>query len=151
MHQYRIFVQFAAAANAPGFDEIMPLIRKSVDHYNSRSRIAKNPKQIVDVELPDPKTLLLTLQSEAELEHPSKALKLFSQYLVTPSTEGHLGEFVSGKQIFKMYAEPLSGHMPAQSSPEGIDSLRIQAIALALTATADQLNEAIKILKEETR
>lgn len=101
---YKISIQFAIA-DAPDFEQVMPVIDRAIAHYNSRSLIAKNPKQIVEKRLLDPHTLQILLQSEAGLPHPSKALRLFSGYLVDPNTEGHLNRYISGKQLFKMQAE----------------------------------------------
>ena len=104
MYSYRISIQFAAA-DAPDFEKIMPIIDSAVEYYNTKSLIAKNPKRIVEKKLLDSRTLQVLLQSEAELPYPGKALRLFSGYLVDPSTEGHLNQYISGKQLFKMQAD----------------------------------------------
>ena len=47
-------------------------VKSGVDHYNSRSLIAKNPKQILDYSFsPDGTTLELILESEEKLPMPS--------------------------------------------------------------------------------
>lgn len=80
--KYSICVQFLN--NETKFTgNIKNAISDAIANYNSRSLIAKNPKQIVGHSYSeDEMTLNLVLDSEAELPMPSKVLRLFSSYLV---------------------------------------------------------------------
>lgn len=113
MYQYRILVQFATV-DAPDFEEVETVVEKAVENYNQKSLIAKNPKQIVGKQILNPRTLEIVLESRAELPYPSKALRLFSAYMVDPHIDGNLTRYISGKQLFKMVAEK----MPVQHSEE---------------------------------
>nr|DAT80736.1 MAG TPA: hypothetical protein [Caudoviricetes sp.] len=102
MNEYIISAQFVSTTAK--FDaDAKDAIEKGVENYNSRSLIAKNPKKISKHSFSeDESTLNLTLESEAELPMPTRALKLLSSYLVE---ETCLGERLAGKQLFKMTAE----------------------------------------------
>lgn len=152
MFYYRICIQFADPA-APNFDDdIMPVFDRALDYYNTKSLIAKNPKKIVDKAVIDSRTLQLMLQSEIELPYPSKALRLFSRYLVDPETEGALNQYIYGKQLFKMQAEKISEpneeNKSGNVSAEGIDALRVRAIKLILKASEPNLRKAIALLED---
>lgn len=146
-YYYKIAIQFAVA-NAPAFDQIMPVLKQSKDHYNSRSLIAKNPKKIIDMTCSDDaKTLWVVLQSEAELPYPGKALRLFSGYLVDPNIEGNLSAYISGRQLFKMSASSYETESEGKQKDDTTDSLRIRAISLLLNATSSQLNQVLDIFR----
>lgn len=150
MFCYRISIQFADPA-APDFDEsIMSVLERAVTHYNIKSRIAKNPKQIIKKQLIDSRTFELILQSESKLPLPSKALRLFSAYLVDPSTDGALNQYIYGKQLFKMSSEQISeeSENKVESNTE-INALRIRAIGLLLNAPEDAVSKVLDILKED--
>lgn len=102
MNEYTISVQFVSTTAK--FDvAAKEAIERGVENYNSRSLIAKNPKKISKHSFSeDESTLNLTLESEAELPMPTRALKLLSSYLVEKTC---LGERLAGKQLFKMTAE----------------------------------------------
>lgn len=104
-HTYHIMVQFAAPKGTPSFQEIEELLDQAIAHYNSVSLITHNPKKITGKTIVDSKTLQLDLESEGRLEMPSKALRTFSAFLVSPKTEGNLSACIYGKQIFKMWSE----------------------------------------------
>lgn len=151
MRKYKINIQFADP-NAPNFDgDIMPVLDDAISNYNTKSLIAKNPKKITEKVVVDPRTLQLTLESDSELPFPSKALRLFSAYLVDPETEGALNDYIYGKQLFKMSSEEISEESeakPAVLASEEINAMRIKTIALVLSASEDILRKVIRLFGE---
>lgn len=151
MRKYKINIQFADP-NAPDFeDKIMPVFDNAINNYNTKSLIAKNPKKITKKVIVDPRTLQLTLESDSELPFPSKALRLFSAYLVDPDTEGALNDYIYGKQLFKMSSEEIIGGSetrPVSVASEEINAMRIKAISLMLSAPEDTLKKVIDLIEE---
>ena len=149
MRKYKINIQFADP-NAPDFDDdIMPVFDDAISNYNMKSLIAKNPKKITEKVVVDPRTLQLTLESDSELPFPSKALRLFSAYLVDPKTEGALNDYIYGKQLFKMSSEEIteeSKKKPAAS--EEINAMRIRAISMIISASEKTLKKIISLCRE---
>ena len=149
MRIYKINIQFADP-NAPDFDdEIMPVFDNAISNYNTKSLIAKNPKKITEKVVVDPRTLQLTLVSDSELAFPSRALRLFSAYLVDPNTEGALNNYIYGKQLFKMSSEEISEESETKpAAAEGINDMRIKAISLILSASEKTLRKVINLVEE---
>lgn len=151
MRKYKINVQFADP-NAPDFDDdIMPVFDNAISTYNTKSLIAKNPKKITEKIVVDPRTLQLTLESDSALPFPSKALRLFSAYLVDSETEGALNDYIYGKQLFKMSSEEIledSEAEPAVVVSEEVNAMRVKAISLLLLASEGTLRKVIDLFEE---
>ena len=89
--------------------EAKEAVGNAISYYNTKSLIAKNPKQISDYRYAeDSETLEILLQSEEKLPMPSKALRLLSTYLVQKTCIGENG-YLAGKQLFKMTAVEIAG------------------------------------------
>lgn len=145
MRKYKISIQFADPS-APDFDDsIMPVFESAIRNYNTKSLIAKNPKKIAEKSIVDPRTLQLTLESDSELPFPSKALRLFSAYLVEP-----FSQYIYGKQLFKMQSIEISNGdaQDIKNLNWTLDSLKLQAISMIITASEESLNNVIRNLKE---
>lgn len=145
MRKYKISIQFADPS-APDFDDsIMPVFESAIRNYNTKSLIAKNPKKITEKSIVDPRTLQLTLESDIELPFPSKALRLFSAYLVEP-----FSQYIYGKQLFKMQSIEISNGdaQDIKNLNWTLDSLKLQAISMIITASEESLNNVIRNLKE---
>ena len=145
MRKYKISIQFADPS-APDFDDsIMPVFESAIRNYNTKSLIAKNPKKITEKSIVDPRTLQLTLESDSELPFPSKALRLFSAYLVEP-----FSQYIYGKQLFKMQSIEMSNGdaQDIKNLNWTLDSLKLQAISMIITASEESLNNVIRNLKE---
>lgn len=145
MRKYKISIQFADPS-APDFDDsIMPVFESAIRNYNTKSLIAKNPKKITEKSIVDPRTLQLTLESDSELPFPSKALRLFSAYLVEP-----FSQYIYGKQLFKMQSIEISNEdaQDIKNLNWTLDSLKLQAISMIITASEESLNNVIRNLKE---
>lgn len=145
MRKYKISIQFADPS-APDFDDsIMPVLERAIRNYNTKSLIAKNPKKITEKSIVDPRTLQLTLESDSELPFPSKALRLFSAYLVEP-----FSQYIYGKQLFKMQSIEISNGdaQDIKNLNWTLDSLKLQAISMIITASEESLNNVIRNLKE---
>lgn len=100
MYCYKMNAQFVNGTSL--FDEnVKREVKNAIENYNSKSLIAKNPKQIVDYSYSnDGVTLLIELESEAELPMPTKALRILSTYLSERLDKSYLSP--NGKQLFKM-------------------------------------------------
>lgn len=100
MYRYKMNAQFVNGTS--WFDEnVRSKIKKAIENYNSKSLIAKNPKQIVDYRYSDDGvTLTIDLESEAKLPMPTKALRILSTYLSECLDKSYLSP--NGKQLFKM-------------------------------------------------
>ena len=145
MRKYKISIQFADPS-APDFDDsIMPVFESAIRNYNTKSLIAKNTKKITEKSIVDPRTLQLTLESDSELPFPSKALRLFSAYLVEP-----FSQYIYGKQLFKMQSIEISNGdaQDIKNLNWTLDSLKLQAISMIITASEESLNNVIRNLKE---
>lgn len=152
MKKYKISIQFADP-HAPDFDDsIMPVFDNAIINYNTKSLIAKNPKRITEKVVVDPRTMQLTLESDSELPFPSKALRLFSAYLVNPDTEGALNEYIYGKQLFKMSSkeiEETEKPIVNEANNDDINALRVKAISLLIEASDNTVMKVLGILEEE--
>lgn len=109
MFRYSILIQFAKT-DAPPLAQHVAVIHQAVEYYNQRSRMALNPKEIISCELKDAGTLEVILESTNQLQEAtaSKALRLFSQYLVSDTTPNNLSSYVSNRRLFKMSSSFLS-------------------------------------------
>ncbi|SYZ77877.1 hypothetical protein [Trichococcus shcherbakoviae] len=137
MFYYTITIQFAKA-DAPKFSEINELINNAIDVYNSRSLMAANPKQIVDKKIRDNLTLEVILESTQELKESmaSKALRVFSAYLIDENINNNLSSYITGKRLFKMISTRLEREDFLASQSEGNTFER-------RTICVDQLNEQL--------
>lgn len=151
MRKYKINIQFADP-DAPDFDdEIMSVFDNAISNYNTKSLIAKNKKRITSKTVLDPRTLQLILESEIDLPFPSKALRLFSAYLIDPETGGAMNNYIYGKQLFKMYSEEVIEDTGANTElmlSEELNSIRLKAISLILAASQDTLKKVVNLLEE---
>lgn len=104
MYKYRIDMQFAHP-NAPQFTELKNIMEEAIKYFNTKSLIARNPKQIEQSEIsPDGETFSIVLKSKAELPVPAKSLRLLTVYLIDETRTNNLSYLIYGKQLFKMHA-----------------------------------------------
>lgn len=117
MRKYSISAQFVNT-NAR-FDKVAKTaIEEAVSNYNTKSLIAKNPKQIVDYCFSeDEMTLEIELESEADLPMPTKALRLLSSYFVETTSD----KYLSGKQLFKMTTGTVSKKISSKEAEKQSD------------------------------
>lgn len=105
MFYYKIKIQFAKA-DAPYFtdEQVKKLIDNAIEVYNAKSLMAANPKQIVEKNVLDDMTLEVVLESTTELQESmaSKALRVFSSYLIADEVDGNFSDYITGKRLFKM-------------------------------------------------
>ncbi|MBU3228781.1 hypothetical protein [Clostridium algidicarnis] len=123
------------------FDEkAKEAVKEAISNYNTKSLIAKNPKQIVDYSFSaDEMTLVIELESEADLPMPTKALRLLSSYLVE---ETCLDKSLSGKQLFKMIAARAEENIPNMiATVPGMNLEKFKNLS-----TDDKLIEIYKLL-----
>ncbi|MCI8560409.1 MAG: hypothetical protein HFH03_04715 [Dorea sp.] len=142
-NSYSISAQFVNP-NAKFDEEAKKAVKEAISNYNAKSLIAKNPKQIVDYSFSkDELTLVVKLESEADLPMPTKALRLLSSYLVE---ETCLDKYLSGKQLFKMTTATtviVSEMNPVDGAPtsSNMDIEKFRALS-----TDEKLVEVYKLL-----
>ena len=120
MFYYSIIVQFARA-NAPSFNDpkVKQLIEDAVNYYNSKSLLAANRKQIVGKKILDDLNLEIILESTAELQTTtaSKALRVFSMYLIDDNTPNNLKHLITGKRLLKTLPSRIENYSPDNNIP----------------------------------
>lgn len=144
-NNYIISAQFVNTAAK--FDaEAKEAVKEAISNYNTKSLIAKNKKQIIDYNFStDEMTLVIELESEADLPMPTKALRLLSTYLVQ---ETCLDKYLSGKQLFKMTTGSAST-VVEENVPSMITSLEDMNLEKFKNLSTDnKLIEIYKILSE---
>lgn len=144
MFYYSITIQFAKA-DAPKFTEITKLINDAIEVYNAKSLMAANPKQIVEKNIKDNMTLEVILESTQELQESmaSKALRVFSSYLIDEGVENNLSSYITGKRLFKMIPSKLETYVGNQREKD-ISSRGNRDICVEQTT---RLNEELKAFK----
>ncbi|MBU3209061.1 hypothetical protein KPL28_05340 [Clostridium algidicarnis] len=138
-NNYTISAQFVNTGAK--FDEkAKEAVKEAISNYNTKSLIAKNPKRIVDYSFSaDEMTLVIELESEADLPMPTKALRLLSSYLVE---ETCLDKSLSGKQLFKMIAARAEENIPNMiATVPGMNLEKFKNLS-----TDDKLIEIYKLL-----
>lgn len=144
-NNYIISAQFVNTG-AKFDEEAKEAVKEAIINYNTKSLIAKNPKQIIDHSFSnDDMTLVIELESEADLPMPTKALRLLSSYLVQ---ETCLDKNLSGKQLFKM-----TTGSTATAAEENVPNMIVTAPDMNIEqfknlSTDDKLIEIYKILIE---
>ncbi|MBQ2971661.1 MAG: hypothetical protein IJE16_03805 [Ruminococcus sp.] len=104
MYRYRINMQFANP-NAPQFIELKKEMDEAIRYFNTKSLIARNPKEIEQYQISDDgETFTVVLKSKAKLPVPAKALRLLTIYLIDDTKKNNLSHLIYGKQLFKMNA-----------------------------------------------
>lgn len=143
MFYYSIIIQFAKT-DAPKFTEITELINDAIEVYNAKSLMAANPKQIVEKNIRDNMTLEVILESTQELQESmaSKALRVFSSYLIDEGVKNNLSSYITGKRLFKMISSKLEGYLDNQRE-EDINPIRRDIF----TEGATHLNEQLENFK----
>lgn len=111
MWKYKAIVQFAKA-NAPsfytkGYEEYL---KEAADYFNTRSRVATNPKEITKLKVEDERTISIVFKSRDRLNisQVSRSLRVFSMYLIDERHELNFSDLVSGKRLFRMTATEIA-------------------------------------------
>ena len=151
MYHYQTLAQFAKA-NPPSFYTAgyEKLLMEAVEHFNMRSRLAANPKEILELSILDAGTLRLVFSSENRLNEPqiSRSLRVFSMYLIREDAEPGFRHLVTGKRLFRMESSELGAAEPAPQAldtlPPACDRLRLaqRLLTLLLAAEGDAQAEA---------
>lgn len=143
-NKYLINVQFVST-NAK-FEKVeQEAVKEAISNYNTKSLIAKNPKQITDYSFSnDEMTLTLVLESEAYLPMPTKALRLLSSYLVETS----LDKYLSGKQLFKMTTASAAVVSDKNSADSILSPISMDIEEFRTLSNDEKLVEIYKLLLE---
>lgn len=152
--KYKILAQFVKAGVK--FDEpVQKAVEESVSHYNSRSLIAKNPKQIIDYCFSEDQTTMeIIFESNEILPVPSKALRLLSTYLANETFLGE-GGYLAGKQLFKMTSSEMNdegngvNELEKISDIDGVELLYRVNEKAAKLIMGGNLEPIYKFLEEE--
>jgi len=122
MYHYQTLAQFAKV-NPPSFYTAgyEKLLMEAVEHFNMRSRLAANPKEILELRVLDAGTLKLVFASENRLNEPqiSRSLRVFSMYLIREDAEPSFRHLVTGKRLFRMESSEIEAVEPA---PKAMDT-----------------------------
>ncbi len=146
-YKYSIAIQFLKP-QVVFDDEGVKVVEMGVKNYNTRSLIARNPKAITRYFIAEDKlTLFVELESEANLPMPTKALRIFSEYLAKNGFQ----KLISGKQLFKMTSEPILSEpilsLPvAQSSNITSKEIKIQDQEVREGEHLRRVNKYIELL-----
>lgn len=120
---YSVIAQFAKAG-APSFytEGFEKYLSEAKDYFNTRSRLATNPKEIISLITVDEKTIRIIFRShnKLKLEQVSRSLRVFSMYLIDETHPLNFSSLVSGKRLFRMKASELaSGEAVDVGLPNG--------------------------------
>jgi|GEM_PF-2898795 len=117
-------IAMTAKADAPSLKEgkYEQLIREAADYFNSRSRAATNPKEILEAKVLDSKSLRIVFASRdtLNLAQASRSLRLFSMYLIDTSRPVNLSAYVAGKRLFRMEPRELDVAPEGLGTPEPV-------------------------------
>ena len=151
---YYVTSQFAKA-NAPSFytEGYEKLFQEAKEHFNMRSRLAANPKEILELSILDAETFRIVFSSENRLNAPqiSRSLRVFSMYLIREDAEPSFRHHITGKRLFRMESgeiEMAPAPAPLAAPPPARDSLRMAQRLLALLLAAESNLEASARVRE---
>lgn len=106
-YYYEVLAQ-PARADSPSFlsEGIPDLLQEGKEHFNKRSLLAANPKQITEIKIIDDLTVKITFWSESALNvgQVSRSLRVLSIFLIDRTRELNLSSMVLGSRLFKMTA-----------------------------------------------
>jgi hypothetical protein len=103
------------------------IVKDGVEHYNTVSRRSKNHKEIVACRVDNSSgvsEIRITLESEAVLNIPNRALKVYSSYLAN----GALSELVRHNSLFRGTAEKAESPVQAELTDEDLLTLLIKVV-----------------------
>lgn len=108
MKYYYYVLAQAAKADAPSFytEGYKELLEKGKDHFNKRSLLAANPKQITSIEVIDELTIKISFWSTDKLKtsQVARSLRVLSMYLIDKNNSPNFSSMVLGSRLFKMTA-----------------------------------------------
>lgn len=97
------------------------------EHYNVVSRRSKNPKAITECQVDNStgaSEIKIVLESEAILNTPNRALKVYSSYLAN----GALSELVRYNSLFRGSSEKIESTLIEDLSDEALLTLLIRSV-----------------------
>ncbi len=124
------------------------IVVDGVEHYNTVSRRAKNHKEIVACRIDNDSgasEIRITLESEAPLNIPTRALKVFSSYLAN----GALLKFVNHNSLFRGTSEKAESPVQAELTDEGLLTLLIKCVFRSTKQDRDLLQKVKDVVKSE--
>lgn len=135
---YEAIAQFAKANapsfRSPGFEEYLMEAR---DHFNTRSRVASNPKEITQLSIVDDDTIRIVFRSQEVLNisQVSRSLRVFSMYLADETHPLNFSNLITGKRLFRMTASELRVGQEGNTIPQN----GIEIVDGVFEAEADNL------------
>lgn len=124
------------------------IVEEGVEHYNTVSRRSKNHKEIVACSIDDSSgvsEIRITLESEAILNIPNRALKVYSSYLAN----GALSELVRHNSLFRGTAEKAESPVQAELTDEDLLTLLIKILFRNSKHDRDLLQKVKDVVKSE--
>lgn len=92
-------------------------------------------------------TLEVILESTQKLQESmaSKALRVFSSYLIDDETENNLSSFITGKRLFKMMPSKLEGYVPNNEKEKIVKTSKAEKIIFEMNEPTDDDFEELGI------
>lgn len=120
----------------------------ATEHYNAISRRSKNPKAITECKVVNnsgASEIRITLESEAVLNTPNRALKVFSSYLAN----GALSSLVRYNSLFRGSAEEVETNSHEEISDEALLTMLIRCVLRKSKEDRDLLESVKAIVKSQ--
>ncbi|AIQ45738.1 hypothetical protein R70723_07435 [Paenibacillus sp. FSL R7-0273] len=119
------------------------------EHYNAISRRSKNPKAITECKVVNnsgASEIRITLESEAVLNTPNRALKVFSSYLAN----GALSDLVRYNSLFRGSAEEVEINSHEEEiSDEALLNMLIRCVLKKSKEDRDLLESVKAVVKSQ--
>lgn len=162
---YEVIAQFAKAGApsfyTPGYEAYLI---KAKEYFNMRSRVATNPKEIIELSIVDAETIriIFTSQMKLKLSQISRSLRVFSMFLVDETHKPlNFSSLVSGRRLFRMSGAVYTGKHTEQlpvsecEHEAGVDDLLLLKQVINVleasesnTAARDARNAIEKVLDD---
>lgn len=106
-YYYQVIAQFARA-NPPSFytEGYEKFLLEAKEHFNTKSRLAANPKEIIELSIIDSETIRIIFSSldELQISQISRSLRVFSMYLIDEQHPINFSNLITSKRLFRMSA-----------------------------------------------
>lgn len=111
-------IKFELEAKGKNREEVLSQYEKllkedAVKYFNDKSSRVRKPKRIMEVEINDDNTLIISLESTEELVAPAKAMRAYSSYLKNNGME----QLAEGNALFRS--------VDVKETVKGIDDERL--------------------------
>jgi hypothetical protein len=154
MYKYALTLWLSDETLRKSIDLTRDEYRKAIEieakeHYNAISRRSKNFKEITECQVVNnsgASEIRITLESEAVLNTPNRALKVFSSYLAN----GALSDFVRYNSLFRGTAEEVETNVHEEEiSDEALLNMLIRCVLRKSKEDRDLLESVKAVVKSQ--